>query len=218
MSPRHVLKAELMSLLEDVNEGQSTTPDLPEIVGMIDNLVPLSPIPDPTRHLAAVAGSWISVFASFGFGRAKGKMRHDDSTLGIQTFKAFPETPIHVVDILQEIGLETNAYNNLVIFEPMDRSCRGLIIIHGNYEGDADNHKRFRVVFHGAELRGLNGADDDALRRALDLPADYALQRDFKPAKFHSDVVYLDETTRINIGGMGGVYVLERRAEPALSL
>ncbi len=218
MSSRHVLKEELMSLLAEVNEGQSTPPDLPEIVAMVDTLTPLSPIPDPTHQLEAVAGSWTSVFASFGFGRAKGKMRHDDSTLGIHTFKAFPETPIHVIDIMQEIGVTPNAYNNVVIIEPMDRSCRGLIIIHGNYEGDPENVKRFRVVFHSAEIRGLNGVDDATLRLALDLPEGCALKRDFKPAKFYSDVVYLDETTRINIGGMGGVYVLERRSEPALTL
>jgi hypothetical protein len=218
MSPRHVLKEELMSLLAEFNDGHSTPADLPEIVGMVDTLTPLSPIPDPINHLEAVAGSWTSIFASFGFGRAKGKMRHDDSTLGIQSFKAFPETPIHVIDILQEIGVTPNAYNNLIIFEPMDRSCRGLIIVHGNYEGDAENHKRFRVVFHGAEIRGLNGVDDATLRRALDLPEGSALKRDFKPARFHSDVVYLDETTRINIGGMGGIYVLERRSEPSISL
>jgi hypothetical protein len=218
MSPRNVLKQELLSLLAQLDDETATPPDLSQIVGMIDTLSPLSPIPDPNNHLAAVAGSWTSVFASFGFGRAKGKMRHDDSTLGIQTFKAFPETPVHIIDIVQEIGVTPNAYNNVIIFESMDRSCRGLIIIHGDYEADPENPKRFRVVFHGAELRALNGVNDAALRAALELPDGCALKRDFKPAKLHSDVVYLDETTRINIGGMGGVYVLERRAEPAFTL
>jgi len=218
MSSGQELKSELMSRVAAFDDENATPPDLAEIVRMIDTLSPLSPVPDPTNHLGAVAGSWTSVFASFGFGRAKGKMRHDDSTLGIQTFKAFPETPIHVIDIIQEIGIEPKAYNNVIIFEPMDRSCRGLIIIHGHYEADGENPQRFRVVFHAAELRGLNGVDDAALRLALDLPEGCELKRDFKPAKLHSDVVYLDETTRINIGGMGGVYVLERRSEPPLSI
>jgi hypothetical protein len=218
MSPRDVLKQELLSLVAELDEDTPTPADLPQIVGMIDRLSALSPIPDPINHLAAVAGSWTSVFASFGFGRAKGKMRHDDSTLGIQTFKAFPEIPIHVNDIIQEISVTPNAYNNVILFEPMDRSCQGLIIIHGNYEADPENPKRFRVVFHAAELRACNGVNDAALRAALELPEGCALKRDFKPAKLHSDVVYLDETTRINIGGMGGVYILERRAEPAFTL
>jgi len=218
MSPRDVLKQELLSLVARLDDETATAPDLPRILGMIETLSPLSPIPDPNNHLASMAGSWTSVFASFGFGRAKGKMRHDDSTLGIQTFKAFPETPIHVIDIIQEIGVTPNAYNNVIIFEPMDRSCRGLIVIHGNYEPDTENSKRFAVVFHAAELRAMNGVDEGALRIALELPVACALRRDFKPAKLHSDVVYLDETTRINIGGMGGVYVLERRDEPAFTL
>lgn len=212
------LKDRLLSLIAKFDDGDSAAEELPDIVSLINTLSPLSPIPDPTNHLDEVAGSWTSLFASFGFGRAKGKMRHDDSTLGIQSFKAFPEIPIHVVDIMQEIGVTPNAYNNVIMIEPMDRSCRALIIVHGNYQGDAENAQRFHVVFHAAEIRGLDGVRDDALRLALDLPEDAPLKRDFKPAKFYSDVVYLDETTRINFGGMGGVYVLERRLEPALTI
>jgi hypothetical protein len=218
MSTRDTLKAELLSLVAECGAGGSAAPDLPEIVGMIDTLAPLSPVPDPANHLPLVAGSWTSLFASFGTGHSRGKMRHDDSTLSLQTFRAFPDIPIHVKDIIQEIGVEPRAYNNVIVFETMDRDCEGLIVIHGSYEGDAENRRRFRVVFHGAELRGLKGADDATLRTALGLPADFALKREFKPAKLYSDVVYLDDTTRINIGGMGGVYVLERRLEPALSL
>jgi len=94
----------------------------------------------------------------------------------------------------------------------------GLIIIHGRYKCDPDNVKRFRVVFDSAEVRGAAGVSDGDIRRSLALPDDYALKREFKPAKLYSDIVYLDGETRINIGGMGGLYVLERRAEPAISL
>jgi hypothetical protein len=165
-----------------------------------------------------VAGSWISVYASFGMGHSKGKSHHDDSSLALQTFKAFPDIPIHVHDIVQEIGLESHAYNNVVFFKTTTDGYEGLIIIHGRYDCDPDNVKRFRVVFHSAELRGGEGVSEAELRKSLQLPDDYMLKRDFKPAKLHSDIVYLDETTRINIGGMGGLYVLERRAGPAISL
>jgi len=215
---REALKDELLSLVAAFKSGTSTFPDFPEIVNVIDTLKPLSPIPDPLNHLPSVAGSWTSLYASFGVGHSKGKSHQDDSTLGLQTFKAFPDIPIRVNDIVQEIGIDPNTYNNVVFFETMTGSCRGIIIIHGTYAPDVEDAKRFRVVFSGAEIRGLDGVDDAALRQSLGLPDDYALKRDFKPAKLYSDVVYLDETTRINIGGMGGVYVLERRLDPAISL
>ena len=209
---REALKRDLLSSID------AGSPDGSDITRLIEALAPLSPIPDPNNHLAAVAGGWSTLYASFGAGRFKGKSHHDDSTLGLQTFKAFPDTPIRVKEIVQEIGLATNAYNNVVRFETVEGGCPGVVIIHGDYELDAEDARRFRVVFHGAEIRGAEGSDDAALRRAAGLPDDAALRRDFKPAKLYSDVVYLDETHRINLGGMGGVYVLERRTEEAISL
>jgi hypothetical protein len=212
---RDALKHDLLALIADFDAEPS---DGSDIMRMIDALAPLSPIPDPNNDLSAVVGSWTTLYASFGAGRSKGKSHHDDSTLGVQTFKAFPETPIRVKEVIQEIGLEANTYNNVVRFETVEGACPGVIIIHGAYEPDADDARRFRVVFHSAEIRGTDGSGDAALRRAAGLPDDAPLKRDFKPAKLYSDVVYLDETNRINKGGMGGVYVLERRTEPAISL
>ncbi len=212
------VKRDLLSLVEAFNAGQSGPPDYAEVVALVDTISPLSPIPDPNNHLASVAGSWISLYASFGMGHSKGKSHHDDSSLALQTFKAFPDIPIHVSDIVQEIGLDSKAYNNVVFFKTTTDGCEGLIIIHGDYACDPDDVRRFRVVFHGAEIRGAEGVSDQDLRRSLQLPDDYALKRDFKPAKLHSDIVYLDDAIRINIGGMGGVYILERRSGPALSL
>ncbi len=217
-SARDTLKQDLLACVARFNAGRSAPPDFPELVAMVDKLAPLSPIPEPARNLSAVTGSWSSLYAAFGVGHSKGKSHQDESTLGLQTFKAFPDTPIHLSEIIQEIGLEPNLYNNVVVFETTSGSCKGVIIIHGTYEPDPEDPRRFRVVFTSAELRGLEGVDDAALRRSLGAPDDYALKRDFKPARLHSDVVYVDDTMRINIGGMGGVYVLERRSEAAISL
>ncbi len=217
-SARDTLKQELLSCVARFNAGTSSPPEFPEIVAMVDELAPLSPVPDPARQLSSVTGSWSSLYAAFGVGHSKGKSHQDESTLSLQTFKAFPDTPIYLTEIIQEIGLEPNLYNNVVLFETTTHACRGVIIIHGTYQPDAEDDRRFRVVFHGAELRGPAGVDETAFRRSLGVDREYALKRDFKPAKLYSDVVYVDDTIRINIGGMGGVYVLERRSEPAISL
>ena len=39
-----------------------------------------------------------------------------------------------------------------------------------------------------------------------------------KPPRVSSDVVYLDDEMRINLGSLGGMYLLRRSAEPPFSL
>jgi hypothetical protein len=93
---RDALKHDLLTLIADLDAGDAELSDGSDVIRMIDALAPLSPIPDPNNHLAALAGRWTTLYASFGAGRSKGKSREDDSTLASQTFKAFPETPIRV--------------------------------------------------------------------------------------------------------------------------
>ena len=62
------------------------------------------------------------------------------------------------------------------------------------------------------------GGSDDAVRVQFGLEAGYPLRHELKPMKLHSDVVYCDESMRINFGSMGGVYVLERLPGPGKSV
>ena len=39
-----------------------------------------------------------------------------------------------------------------------------------------------------------------------------------KPPKLSSDVIYLDDALRINVGSLGGLYLLRRSDEPAISI
>jgi len=210
------VKQELLALIDAFNVDEAPTPPA-RLEILIDEMQPLSPIPDAARQLRSVVGSWSNLYARFGVGHSKGKSHREESTLALQTFKAFPDIAIRVVEILQEIDLEPRTYNNVVLFETL-AGAPGLVIIHGRYEPDDEDARRFRVVFYAAEVRPRDDLDEAGLRDALGFDADASLRREFKPAKLYSDVVYLDEKIRINIGGMGGVYVLARRSEPALSL
>jgi hypothetical protein len=44
------------------------------------------------------------------------------------------------------------------------------------------------------------------------------LIHDLTPPRLHSDVVYLDDDLRINIGSFGGLYVLRRSTDSAATL
>jgi hypothetical protein len=210
------VKQELLTLIDAFNADESPTPP-PRLAVLIEAMQPLSPIPDAAYNLPSVVGSWSNLYARFGVGHSKGKSHREQSTLSLQTFRAFPDIAIRVVEILQEIDLEPRTYNNVVLFETL-AGVPGVVIIHGRYQPDDEDSRRFRVVFYAAEIRPWGASDDAGLRSALGFDADAPLRREFKPAKLYSDVVYLDEQLRINIGGMGGVYVLARRTEPAISL
>jgi hypothetical protein len=205
-------------MVGDYNAGKIDAPDTADLEHLVQTLATLSPIPDPTNHLSEVTGSWETLYAVFGQGRSKAKSHQDDSTLGLQSFRAFPDSPIRVKQLIQEIGESPNTYNNVVLFEAADAPVGGTIIIHGTYEADPKDARRFQVTFYCAEVRGRDGASDAEIRAAFGYPDDFALKREFKPAHFWSDVVYLDEAIRINLGGMGGRYVLERRSAPAITL
>lgn len=220
---RETLKHALLALVQQINNGETDDLHPPEIVELTDALVPLSPIPDPMNQLPKVVGSWTSLYARFGSGRSEGKSHLDDSNLALRSFRTFPEVPIHITGTFQEIGMTPSAYNNIDFFETAVTDASrdavpGMIIIHGYYGPDDADSKRFRVIFHAAEVRPRDGATETDLRSALGLDAEAQLKRDFKPAKLYSDVAYLDEDIRINFGGMGGLYVLERRTGPAISL
>jgi hypothetical protein len=210
------VKQELLALIDAFNVDSAPTPPA-RLEVLIDAIQPLSPIPDPAHQLRTVAGSWSNLYARFGVGHSKGKSHKEESTLSLQTFKAFPDIPIRVVEIVQEIDLEPKTYNNVVLFETL-AGAPGALIIHGRYEPDDKDARRFRVVFYAAEIRPQGDLDEAGLRGALGFDAQALLRREFKPAKLYSDVVYLDDQIRINIGGMGGVYVLARRTEPPISL
>jgi hypothetical protein len=210
------VKQELLAVIDSFNIDVALTPPA-RLEALIEAIQPLSPITDPAHQLRSVTGSWSNLYARFGVGHSKGKSHREESTLSLQTFKAFPDIPIRVVEILQEIDLEPKTYNNVVLFETL-AGVPGVLIIHGRYEPDDEDARRFRVVFYAAEVRPWGDVDEAGLRAGLGFDQDAPLRREFKPAKLYSDVVYLDEQIRINIGGMGGVYVLARRAEPAISL
>jgi hypothetical protein len=95
----------------------------------------------------------------------------------------------------------------------------GHLIVRGRYAEDPSRDpKRFGIEFYLAELLPAGNLSPQALRVGLGLEPGFALSHALKAAKLYSDVVYLDDQIRINRGGLGGLYVLRRLAEPELSI
>ena len=53
---------------------------------------------------------------------------------------------------------------------------------------------------------------------AVNAPVWRNMVAEMKPPRVSSDVVYLDDEIRINLGSLGGMYLLRRSTEPPFSL
>lgn len=207
------VKAELLALLDGAGADGALPPDaLPGLERLADALAPHSRFPGGGDAL--LAGNWRTLFASFGAKHSAGRARAHDSTLAVQSFGKLPPAPIRVLDIRQEIAIESHVYSNVVPIAALD-GARGAVIVHGRYERDGTNPIRLNVAFTCAELRA---EDLPALLAALGLPAEMPAEVIFAAPRLHTEIVFLDETLRINRGSMGGLYVLERTAEPLVSV
>lgn len=203
-------KREVLACIEAADSnGQYSEEGYEALQRSIEALRPLSPIPQPLDEQEKVAGPWKTLFASFGARHSAGKTLVHDTTLKIQSFSKFPDVPVRCYALEQEIHAGTLEYNNIAYLEAPGNGARASVITRGTYAEDDDNRERYQVTFHSVELVSDEGLDDAALRAAFGLDAEAPLRVELK-ANFHSDVVYCDEELRINYGGMGGCYVLER--------
>jgi hypothetical protein len=173
--------------------------------------------PKPAERPEKLAGRWETLFAHFGARHSAGKPREHDSTLKAHSFNRFPELPIRVNRICQEVAANGSQYNNVVSIAAPNGATHGIMITQGEWRIDTENAQRLHVDFSGVRLEPDPGISAAQLRAGLGLPVDHALRVDLKPPRLHSDVVYLDNQYRINIGSFGGLYVLKRLTEAPLS-
>ena len=187
---------------------------------LVAALQPHTQFAAPVDAPEAITGRWETLFAHFGARHSAGKPKVHDSNLKVHSFNRFPPSPIRVLRMCQEIDAATAAYNNVVDISapgPDGNAVRGVIIIHGRYRGEDADRQRFDVEFYRAELRPGEGASEAEFRHAIAFAPEDPLAAELKPPRLHSNVVYLDNTYRINIGSLGGLYVLRRLAERPVS-
>ncbi len=203
-------KRHLLSLVENTDtQGKYSDAQFDLIMRAIHELLPLTPIPHPLDEQQRIASPWSTLFACFGPKHSAGKTLVHDTLLSYQSFNKFPAVPVRVTRLEQEIHAGTREYNNLAYVTAPDNTTDAVVITRGTYRENADNRQRYDVTFHSVELVNLEGGADEGLRGAFGLTPGQALKVDLK-ANFHSDVVFCDDTLRINFGSVGGVYILER--------
>lgn len=213
-------KQRLLSLVAEQDAaGPWSDAAFEELGRLVEAIRHESPVPAPLDAMDKVEGRWDTAFAHFGARHSAGKPRVHDSDLKVQSFNRFPAVPIRVQRICQEISRRGNEYNNVIDFVAADGATPGRIVVRGIYREDPDgNRQRFVVDFVRVEISPAPGSDESQLRAALGFTGGEPLVAELKPPRLHSDVVYLDDEIRINIGSFGGLYVLNRSAEPPVSV
>lgn len=203
-------KAQVLALVDAAGtDGSYDDSQFDALMDALKELCAMTPTYSPLDDQTFVASPWRTLFASFGPRHTAGKTLMHDTLLSYQSFNKFPKVPVRVIALEQEIHAGTHEYNNIAYLTNAAGDAKASVITRGVYSDTSENRQRYDVVFHRVELISDDGLDDEALRKAFDLPEDRPLAVDLK-AKFYSDISFCDDTMRVNYGSQGGVYVLER--------
>jgi hypothetical protein len=211
MSDRSRVRAALLAHLDTAGpSGGLSEQGFTRLGELVTALSALTAYPRPAERPDVLAGRWVTVFAHFGARHSAGKPRLHESNLKIHSFNKFPELPIAVLAMHQEVAADGSRYDNVVSIAAPAGGARGEVVTYGRWVVDAINPLRLNIEFYRVELRPVERADAVALRSSLGAAPDLVLSAQLKVSKLHSDVVYLDDELRINIGIQGGLYVLSK--------
>lgn len=205
------LKQKLRETIDDcLPDGTYAEATIDRIHALIGELVPHSPTPRPIDRQEFVQAPWLSHFAQFGPKHTAGKPIKHLTSLKLQSFARFPDIPVMVHQLEQEIRVDGCHYNNVADITTPDNVHSAKLVVWGRYHIEPEMPQRYIVDFYQAELVPPEGVDAEMLCAQFGLEPNAPLIREIKPPKLHSDIVYCDEDMRINYGSMGGVYVMRR--------
>jgi PAP_fibrillin len=211
VSARLAARAALLAHLDRADgDGGLSEADFALLGERVAALTPLSAYPRPTEHAERLAGRWRTLFAHFGARHSAGKPRAHDSSLKIQSFNKLPDVPVRVTALEQLVAADGSHYDNIVHIATPGSALPGVIVTRGRWVAEPSQPQRLHVTFENIAVTPANGVDPAAFRAALGLDAQQPLSAELQVGKLHSDVVYLDDEYRINIGIQGGLYVLTR--------
>ncbi len=211
MTDRSQVRSALLAHLDTASPaGGLSEAGFARLGELVTELSALSLYPRPAERASVLQGRWETVFAHFGARHSAGKTRVHESNLKIHSFNKFPELPISVRAMFQDVAADGSRYNNIVSIAPPGGDICGEIVTHGRWVVDGVNPKRLNIEFDRVALGPLFNDDATSMRSALGMAPDLKLNADLNVSKLYSDVVYLDDDLRINIGIQGGLYVLTK--------
>lgn len=224
MSDRDALRAELLDLTETHKEGfASGTPEAKRIDQLIDELAKLTPYPNAMDYPDIWRGQWVGTYHNIG-GLVGGKDTKDQGIGYTTSLKAYsmgrlPDIPAQFDGNVLEIEPETGAYNFYAWMKLGDAQVPTKHYTLGWYKRGEDPD-RFYVEFDKFLIR----PEDEAMSladfaKAIGVDGPEQLQAEMSPrAKLYSTIVYMDDDIRIQLGQLGGHYIMRRTGEPMVTM
>ena len=222
---RLALRAELVETIAAHKEGfASGTPESKRINEVIDELAALTPYPRALDHVDVYGGHWAGEY--YNFGRLVGGDGTTDQGTGVTTtLKAFsmgrmPDVPATHAGSALEIDPQNGIYNfygRLLVGEAQIDSHH---FPYGRFECKDEHPDRFNVLFDKFEIAPVDSTMSvEAYCKAtgIDSPSDLVAELSPSP-KLYSDIAYMDDHMRIQLGQLGGHYIMFRKDAPLYSI
>jgi len=225
MTDRLALRRELLDLIANHKEGfASGTPESQRIDALIDELLPLSPYANALDHPEVFRGHWAAEYHNIGklVGGAAAQNQGVGVTASLKVFSMgrLPDIPARFLGNGLEIDPATGAYNFVAHFELGEKRVPTYHFSLARYQRREENLRRFFVEFEGFKVVPMDSSmsmERFAAEIGVSDPA--LLSHDLHPrTKLWSDVAYMDDDLRIQLGQLGGHYVMRRTDLPMYSI
>jgi hypothetical protein len=225
MSQHQELRAELLELIKTNKEGfGSETPESKRIDTLIDELVEFTPYPGALNHADVFQGHWEGSYFSFGKlvggDGAKGQGAGVTTTLRVFSMGRLPDIKATQVYTALEIDPNETSYNFYQRLKVGDDKIDTHHFTYGRYIKKNENLDRFFVEFDKFEIGPADpNVSIEAYCAAINVESVGELSAKLSPSpKLWSHVAYMDDDIRIQLGQMGGHYVMLKRDLPMYAL
>jgi hypothetical protein len=225
MADRIALRRELLDLIATHKEGfGSGTPESQRIDALIDELLPLSPYADALAHPEVYRGHWTAEYHSIGklVGGAGAQNQGVGVTASLKVFSMgrMPDIPARFLGNGLEIDPESGAYNFIAHFELGEKRVPAYHFSLASYRRKPEQPRRFFVDFEGFRVVPVDpdmSMEHFAAEVGIDDPAQLSVTL-HPTTKLWSDVAYMDDDLRIQLGQLGGHYVMRKTNLPMYSI
>lgn len=225
MADRLSLKRELMELIAVHKEGFAAgTPAAQRIDALIDELTPLTPYPRALDHPDKFKGHWKGSFFNLGklVGGAEAMNQGVGKTMSLKVYSMgrLPDIPATLLGSGLEIDPATGAYNFVSHYTVGVNKVPVYHCALANFERREENPDRFFVEFSAFKVVPTDASmtpEQFAAAVGADNAAQMSAELNPRP-KLWSHVVYMDDDIRIQLGQLGGHYVLTRTDLPMYSI
>ena len=225
MALREELREELLQLIKHNKEGFSSgTPESKQINALIDELSCLTLYPNAISYGDIYKGHWVGDY--FNFGSAVGgdgaKNQGTGVTTSLRVFSMgrLPDIPATHVSSALEIDPLKGIYNFYSSLKIGKQQIPSHHFTYGRFSKKEENLNRFFVEFDGFEIRPKNPSTSlQDYCKEIAVNDEDQLQAVLSPSpKLWSDIVYMDDTLRIQLGQLGGHYIMVKTDLPMYSI